>query len=54
MALLGETLLQRGIITKAQLDQALAEQGRSGKKIGEVIAELGFASSSQIDAAIKG
>jgi len=39
---LGELLVQRGIITAEQRDLALAEQKRSGKKLGQTLITLGL------------
>jgi len=38
----GELLLEQGIITQEQLAAALAEQKRSGRKLGRVLIDLGF------------
>ncbi|MBX7152199.1 hypothetical protein K1X84_11190 [bacterium] len=54
MAMLGDTLVNSGVITKAQLDEALAEQKASGKKIGEVLVAKGYCSQAQIDKALAG
>jgi uncharacterized coiled-coil protein SlyX len=40
---LGEVLLQHGIVTADELSVALAEQEKTGRPIGEIIVELGFA-----------
>lgn len=39
---LGEWLLQKGKITQAQLEEALATQRLTGKKLGETLIELGY------------
>ena len=39
---LGELLVQQNVITEEQLTQALAEQKRTGRKLGRVLADLGF------------
>jgi len=40
---LGETLIANGVITKQQLETALAEQKKNPKeKIGEVLLRLGY------------
>lgn len=39
---LGDLLVQNNIISQFQLDQALAEQQRTGRKLGRVFIELGF------------
>ncbi|MFP4494106.1 MAG: glycosyltransferase, partial [Puniceicoccaceae bacterium] len=36
---LGEILVERGLVTQAQLDEALAEQEKSGRKLGEILVE---------------
>ena len=43
---LGERLLELGTISQAQLDEALAEQGRSRGRIGEILAAKGYISST--------
>gem|GEM_PF-820239 len=42
--LIGEMLVEEGIITKEQLKDALEEQKRTGQKIGEVLIKLGYIS----------
>ena len=37
---LGHIFVEKGFITTAQLEQALAEQSQSGKLLGEVLVEL--------------
>lgn len=39
---LGDIFVERGTITQAQLDEALAVQRATGAKLGEVLVELGF------------
>lgn len=39
---LGDIIVERGLITAEQLDQALEAQRQSGAKLGEVLVELGF------------
>lgn len=39
---LGERLVEMGVISTAQLEQALAEQRQSGDRIGEVLARQGW------------
>ena len=39
---LGDIIVERGLITSAQLEQALTVQRESGSKLGEVLVELGF------------
>ncbi len=47
---LGELLVERGCLTRAQLDEALEEQRRRGHKrlLGEVLVELNFCAQEQI------
>jgi len=40
--LMGQLLLDAGLITEEKLDIALAKQAESGKRLGEVLLELGF------------
>ncbi|HEY8723612.1 MAG TPA: hypothetical protein VIL92_07095 [Gaiellaceae bacterium] len=39
---LGDIIVERGLITAEQLDQALSVQRECGTKLGEVLVELGF------------
>jgi uncharacterized coiled-coil protein SlyX len=39
---LGDIIVERGLITAEQLDEALAAQRESGAKLGEVLVALGF------------
>jgi MSHA biogenesis protein MshE len=45
---LGDVLVEHGTITAEQLATALAEQRRSGRKLGRVLADLGFVSESAL------
>lgn len=49
---LGELLLERGIITKVQLDKALLVQREKGGLIGEILVELGFTKEEEIAQAL--
>jgi hypothetical protein len=42
--LLGELMLEKGLITSAQLRDALREQERSHEKLGRVLIDLGYVS----------
>lgn len=44
----GDLLVEKGLISEAQLMDALAEQKRTGQKIGRVITDLKFASEEQL------
>lgn len=46
---IGEILVERGVITKDQLDQALKKQQESGGLLGEVIVQLGFARKTDVE-----
>ncbi len=50
---LGRLLVIRGFISERQLDQALWEQGRSGKLLGEVLIAKGWVSQVQLDQVLK-
>jgi Type II secretion system (T2SS), protein E, N-terminal domain len=39
---LGTLMLEKGLLTEEQLDQALAERGESGELLGETLVRLGF------------
>ena len=43
--LLGELLVDRGLISLAELDEALAEQRRTGEFLGTILVRLGAISS---------
>jgi MSHA biogenesis protein MshE len=45
---LGDVLVEHGTITAEQLATALSEQRRSGRKLGRVLADLGFVSESAL------
>jgi MSHA biogenesis protein MshE len=45
---LGDVLVEHGTITAEQLATALTEQRRSGRKLGRVLADLGFVSESML------
>jgi len=45
---LGEMLLSQGVITSDQLRIAVKEQGRTGKRLGEVLVSLGFCTEEDI------
>lgn len=49
---LGELLIERGIINKAQLDKALTAQQERGGLIGEILVELGFTKEEDIAQAL--
>ena len=45
---LGDLLVEEGIITEAQVEQALASQKSTGRKLGDALIELGFLSEQQM------
>ena len=49
---LGELLIERGVISQQQLDEALNVQKEKGGLIGEVLVELGFAKEEDIPQAL--
>jgi MSHA biogenesis protein MshE len=49
---LGEILLQQGLLTEAQLQEALDAQRKSGRKLGRMFVEKGFVSEDQISTAL--
>jgi len=50
--LIGEYLLEKGIITEAQLKEALKEVERTNRKIGEILVRRGFAKEEDIARAL--
>ena len=49
---LGRLLLDRGLITKARLDVALDECARTGRRIGEVLADRGWVFENELARAL--
>ena len=47
-ARLGEILIKEKLVTKEQLDQALAHQKKSGGRLGGALVKLGFISDEEI------
>ncbi len=45
---LGDLLIQHGLISQEQLNTALDEQGRTGRKLGAVLIDLGYVAESQM------
>jgi type IV pilus assembly protein PilB len=45
---LGELLVRAGLITGRQLEEALAEQKRNGKRLGSLLVETGLVSETQV------
>jgi MSHA biogenesis protein MshE len=49
---LGELLIEQKVINEAQLNQALAEQKRTGRKLGRVLTDLGIVEEQQLNDAL--
>jgi hypothetical protein len=49
---LGELLIQHGVVTPQQLDVALAEQQQTGRPLGEIIVDRGFAPGPMVAQAL--
>lgn len=49
---LGELLVEGGLLTAAELDQALAEQRRTGRLLGQVLVERGYVSGPSLARAL--
>ncbi len=49
---LGEVLIQQKLLSEDQLNQALADQKRTGRKLGRVFVENGFVTEEQISGAL--
>jgi type IV pilus assembly protein PilB len=49
---LGELLIERGVISRGQLDKALAFQQENGGLIGDILVQLGFAKEEDIALAL--
>ncbi len=47
--MLGELLVQAGSLTETHLEQALAEQKRSGEQLGAVLVRLGYVTERQLE-----
>jgi len=46
--LVGEVLLDRGLVTGHDLDEALAEQARTGTRLGEILIARGLVSAAEL------
>lgn len=49
---LGEVLMQQKLLSEEQLQQALADQKRTGRKLGRVFVESGYVTEDQISGAL--
>lgn len=45
---IGDILIEQGVITDAQLQSALQEQKKSGRKLGRTLVELGYVAEDQL------
>ncbi len=50
--MVGEKLLAAGVITEEQLAQALQKAKETGKRVGDLVVEMGFATREQVEAAL--
>ncbi len=50
--MLGERLVDRGVITERQLELAMREQKRTGTMLGEILTSLGFVTQQMLSAAL--
>lgn len=50
---LGEILIEAGVLTPAQVNQALARQRGTAKRFGELVVELGFATERDVARALE-
>jgi hypothetical protein len=50
---LGQILVGKKLISEDQLQQAIAEQGRTGQKLGEILAAMKLITESQVRGAIR-
>jgi hypothetical protein len=49
---LGKLLVENGLVSKADLDEAVSEQRRSSRRLGEILVERGCLSGSQLARAL--
>jgi hypothetical protein len=49
---LGQLLVEQGILTSSELEQALAKQQETGKRLGETIVDCGFVSGPELSNAL--
>lgn len=52
-AILGEILVRKGLISQAELEQALAEQSSSQKKLGEILIEKNLIPQEKLEKIIE-
>jgi len=51
--MVGDKLLEAGVITKEQLDTALREAMEKKERVGDAVVRLGFATREKVEAALK-
>ncbi len=49
---LGEILLKSGLITEAQIEEALDKQRKTGERLGSTLVELGYITEEKIIASL--
>jgi len=50
--MLGDRLLEKGLVTEAQLESALAEQKKNpAERLGQILVRLGFVTKEQVEGA---
>src|SRR5438067_9752892 len=50
---LGQILIDKKLISQAQLDEAIREQGQSGRRLGEILADMKLITQAQVRGAIR-
>ncbi len=50
---LGQLLVSKGVISEAQLNEAIARQQGSGQRLGEILTELNLATQRQINSVLR-
>lgn len=50
---LGQLLVRKGVISEAQLNEAIARQQHSGQRLGEILTELNLATQRQINSVLR-
>src|SRR5438067_10536716 len=50
---LGQILIEKKLVSQAQLDAAIREQGSSGRRLGEILADMKLITQAQVRGAIR-
>lgn len=50
---LGQILIEKKLISQAQLEEAIREQGQSGRRLGEILADMKLITQAQVRGAIR-